>query len=95
MESGTLVVNQVVVCHWLFSFSHTKHTNRHSSSSTIAGVHFASDNIAGLNIGQEILAAKLPHYLSHKYGSNRRAVEEKIARVRFDWNEYTTGECFL
>lgn len=61
---------------------------------TIAGVHYPSDNIAGLNIGQEILSKLLPRYLNEKYGSDVALVEEKIANYRFDWMEYLTGECF-
>jgi hypothetical protein len=61
---------------------------------TIAGVHFPTDNIVGLNIGQEILANVLPGYLEQKYGSDRNAVSNKIAQLRFDWNDYSEGECF-
>jgi membrane-associated phospholipid phosphatase len=61
---------------------------------TIAGVHYPTDNIAGLNMGQEVLAKLLPRHLEAKYGANRRKVMEKIARLRFDWNEYLEGECF-
>ena len=61
---------------------------------TVAGVHYYSDTIAGLNIGQEILAQLLPGYLEEKYGSNPTVVADKIDTVRFDWNEYRTSECF-
>ena len=61
---------------------------------TVAGVHYPSDNIAGLNIGQEVLAQLLPFHLAETYGANRRLVREKINRVRFDWNDYLDGECF-
>ena len=61
---------------------------------TVAGVHFPSDNIDGLNLGQEILARKLPEYLSERYGSNPRVVREKIETLRFDWNEYLQSSCF-
>ena len=45
---------------------------------TVAGVHFPTDNIAGLNLGQEILAPRLPGYLAERYGSDPRVVCEKI-----------------
>ncbi len=61
---------------------------------TVAGVHYPSDNIAGLNIGQEILSQLLPRYLHDKYGSDVYAVQQKIEAIRFDWTEYLTGECF-
>ena len=61
---------------------------------TIAGVHYYTDDIAGLNIAQEILAQALPTHLEEKYGSNRQAVEEKVAMMRFDWNDYLTSDCF-
>jgi len=65
-----------------------------SYARTVAGVHYHTDNIAGLNIGQHILATKLPDHLVHRYGSDRDAVEEKLGRIRFDWMDYLDGECF-
>jgi len=61
---------------------------------TVAGVHFPQDNIAGLNLGQEILARKLPEYMAERYGSNPEAVRNKIATLRMDWNTYLEGPCF-
>lgn len=61
---------------------------------TIAGVHYPTDNIVGLQIGQEILAELLPDHLEHKYGADKDKVKEKIEQVRFDWNEYLNGDCF-
>merc|ERR1712038_1126785 len=40
---------------------------------TVAGVHYATDNSAGLNMGQAVLAAKLPSHLAEKYGANPEA----------------------
>ena len=60
---------------------------------TVAGVHYYTDTIAGLNIGQEVLARLLPGYLEEKYGSNPAAVAAKIERVRFDWNDYIDSDC--
>lgn len=56
---------------------------------TIAGVHYPSDNIAGLNMGQKVIAEELPMYLAEVYGANEEAVRAKIARLRFDWNTYS------
>ena len=61
---------------------------------TVAGVHFPQDNIAGLNLGQEILARKLPGYMAERYGSNPQSVRNKIATLRIDWNTYLEGPCF-
>jgi len=55
---------------------------------TVAGVHYHEDNIAGLNMGQEIIAEALPRILNEKYGSDEKAVLEKIAMYRFDWREF-------
>jgi len=52
---------------------------------TVAGVHYNSDNIAGLNLGQEVVADQLPEYLNRVYGSDMDAVKEKLNRMRFDW----------
>lgn len=62
---------------------------------TIAGVHFPTDNTAGLNLGQELLARKLPGYLAERYGSDPDAVRAKILQYRFNWEtDYFTGPCF-
>jgi len=60
---------------------------------TVAGVHYRDDNIAGLIIGQDIVARELPGYLRTKYGANAAKVREKISQYRFDWRE--TAERFL
>lgn len=60
---------------------------------TVAGVHYRSDNIAGLNLGQEILARRLPEYLAKRYGSNQEDVEKKIQSLRFDWNTFDQETC--
>ena len=60
---------------------------------TIAGVHFRGDNIAGLNLGQEIIAAKLPEYLSSRYGSNLTVVQQKVDSLRFDWRDFSDSDC--
>ena len=60
---------------------------------TVAGVHYYTDTIAGLNIGQEVLTRLLPGYLQEKYGSDPAVVAAKIERVRFDWNDYIDSDC--
>merc|ERR1739844_159112 len=37
---------------------------------TVAGVHYTTDNIAGLDLGQEVVAKALPKYLAYKYGAD-------------------------
>ncbi|KAI2491159.1 hypothetical protein MHU86_23417 [Fragilaria crotonensis] len=66
-----------------------------SFARTVAGVHYVSDNMAGLNLAQELIARLLPHYLNEKYGSSKRAVREKIALWRFDWNDFMDSDCAL
>merc|ERR1711862_1015531 len=51
---------------------------------TVAGVHYKNDNIAGLNMGQEVLAMELPRYLAKKYGADPIKVKRKIDTVRFN-----------
>ena len=60
---------------------------------TVAGVHYPTDNTAGLNLGQEILARKLPGYLAKVYGANPDVVARKIEEMRFDWNHYLESDC--
>lgn len=66
-----------------------------SYARTVSGVHFPTDNIAGLNIGQEIIARKLPGELKRMYGSNKSMVKEKIKTLRFDWNDFKSSDCFM
>jgi len=54
---------------------------------TVAGVHYRDDNIAGLKMGQEIVARELPQYLAFKYGADPIKVRQKIASFRFDWKQ--------
>lgn len=57
---------------------------------TVAGVHYDSDNRAGLMLGQQVVAKELPAFLFELFGSqiDRRRLEEKIVRHRFDWWGY-------
>ena len=60
---------------------------------TVAGVHYQTDNLAGLKLGQEILARLLPDYLHEKYGTSKTRVEAKIASLRFDWDDFLESDC--
>jgi membrane-associated phospholipid phosphatase len=60
---------------------------------TVAGVHFPGDNTAGLNLGQEVVASKLPEHLAHRYGSDPTIVRQKIDSLRFDWRDFLDSDC--
>ena len=60
---------------------------------TVAGVHYPTDNTAGLNLGQEILARKLPKYLAEVYGADPNVVSQKIESIRFNWEDYLKTDC--
>jgi hypothetical protein len=62
---------------------------------TVAGLHYPEDDIAGLNLGQEIVAQKLPEELNVKYGSDIEIVKAKIERLRFDWNDFKSSDCYI
>jgi membrane-associated phospholipid phosphatase len=59
----------------------------------VAGVHYKGDNIAGLNLGQKLLAEALPGHLAERYGANEAAARRKIATLRFDWNTFDPFTC--
>lgn len=52
------------------------------------GVHYPDDNIAGLNLAQEVLARALPQLLRDKYNANPFNVARKIRQNRFDWRNF-------
>eukprot|EP00549_Striatella_unipunctata_P022566 CAMPEP_0118700996 /NCGR_PEP_ID=MMETSP0800-20121206/16954_1 /TAXON_ID=210618 ORGANISM="Striatella unipunctata, Strain CCMP2910" /NCGR_SAMPLE_ID=MMETSP0800 /ASSEMBLY_ACC=CAM_ASM_000638 /LENGTH=568 /DNA_ID=CAMNT_0006601765 /DNA_START=65 /DNA_END=1771 /DNA_ORIENTATION=- len=64
-----------------------------SFARTVAGVHYRSDNIDGLNMGQEVLAGYLGEHLEKKYGADREWVDKKIEKMRFDWKDFDPWEC--
>ena len=64
-----------------------------SYARTVAGVHYTSDNIDGLNLGQEILAEFLKDHLVERYGANEANTQAKINAMRFDWNEFDPDNC--
>lgn len=60
---------------------------------TCAGVHYPTDNTAGLNLGQVIISEKLPAHLAAQYGSDPEKVQAKIDRLRFDWTKFDSFGC--
>ena len=64
-----------------------------SYARTVAGVHYPSDNIDGLNLGQEILAEYLKDHLVERYGANEVNTQAKIDANRFDWNDFDPDDC--
>lgn len=64
-----------------------------SFARSCAGVHYTSDKIAGLNLGQTKLAEKLPEHLATRYGSNPDVVRAKIEQLRFDWGDFDSRDC--
>ena len=65
-----------------------------ASFRTFAGVHYESDNMAGLALGQEVIRRELPGFLQEHYGSNPDAVTAKINSViaTHDWR--SSPSCF-
>ena len=61
---------------------------------TVAGVHYASDNIAGLMVGQEILAQKLPGYLNNEYGADFTLVKRAVEAAKYDWTKFESDDCW-
>lgn len=55
---------------------------------SFAGVHYDSDNRAGLMIGQNVVAKMLPEFLANVTGANKTKVEQKIEQYRTDWFAY-------
>jgi membrane-associated phospholipid phosphatase len=64
-----------------------------SYARTVAGVHYPIDNMAGLKLGQEIVARLLPDYLSKRYGSSKAQVRKKIKSLRFNWDTFLDSDC--
>jgi membrane-associated phospholipid phosphatase len=64
-----------------------------SFARTVAGVHYTTDNIAGLNLGQKVLADKLAGHLSEKYGADPQVVQQKVDSLIFDWNTFDPVTC--
>mmetsp|Transcript_35286 Transcript_35286/g.54178 ORF Transcript_35286/g.54178 Transcript_35286/m.54178 type:complete len:162 (+) Transcript_35286:154-639(+) len=60
---------------------------------TVAGVHYQMDNVAGLNMGQAVIAEKLEDHLVEKYGASRPDVRKKIGDKRTDWSIFDIWTC--
>jgi hypothetical protein len=59
---------------------------------TVAGVHFETDNIAGLKIGQMAIEAWLPEFLEKYAGADPEKVKAKIEAIRYDWDTHPALE---
>ena len=59
-----------------------------SFARTLAGVHYPTDNIAGLNMGQEIVARALPEYFNRRYDSAFIDVQNKVEQQKFRWESF-------
>ena len=55
---------------------------------TAAGVHFETDNLAGLEIGQQAMEKWLPDFLAQYAGADPDRVRDKIAKVRRNWDDH-------
>lgn len=66
-----------------------------ATSRSLAGVHYESDNLAGLALGEEVVARELPDFLAQFASSPeeaaqiRSATKAKIAKIRQDHNWLT------
>lgn len=60
---------------------------------TAAGVHYPSDNIAGLNMGQLVVADHLTEYLATRWNAPRPRVRAKIEKYLVDWNLFDHRTC--
>ena len=64
-----------------------------SYARTVAGVHYPTDNIVGLNLGQEMLADLLVDHLVDRYDADEQAARDKVRSMRFDWNDFDPLTC--
>jgi len=61
---------------------------------TVAGVHYTSDNIAGLNLGQRLITRALPDHLTENFGApNKAAIYDKMEKLLFDWATFDPESC--
>ena len=59
--------------------------------STITGIHYVRNNIAGLSIGQRIIREKkLPGFLEEIYGYKYGKVKKRLKALFFDWNTFNS-----
>lgn len=59
-----------------------------ASFRTVAGVHFETDNLAGLEIGQQAIEAWLPDFLAQCAGADPDVIRAKIEKIRYDWSKH-------
>jgi membrane-associated phospholipid phosphatase len=64
-----------------------------SFARTVAGMHYPTDNLAGLNLGQHLVALVLPQHLATEYGANLTAAQAKVDRFRFHWDSFNPVTC--
>jgi hypothetical protein len=60
---------------------------------TVSGVHYPTHNIAGLNLGQQIMAEQLGNHFERKYGSDCNEVQAKIDGVWLNWANFNPETC--
>jgi hypothetical protein len=65
-----------------------------SYARTVAGVHYRTDNEAGLMVGQEILYQTLPFYLHDVYGADMDEVKALADEKKYDWTKFTESDCY-
>ena len=58
---------------------------------TVAGVHYQQDNLAGLNIAQQIIREQLPDMMAEKYGYNSALLASKVEALSFDWSTFDSA----
>merc|ERR1719192_1227123 len=61
----------------------------------VAGVHYHSDNLAGLKLGQTIMRALLPEFLAETFGVSEVVVANKLASTMHDWDDFETSDCYV
>ena len=61
-----------------------------SYARTIAGVHYKQDNLAGLNMGKEVIRLDIAKYLHDHFDADEAAAQAKADAIAasFDWNNY-------
>ena len=73
---------QVLLTDWAVSYART-----------IAGVHYPTDNVAGLMMGQYVIADKLADYLVTRWNAPRNRVLKKIKSKLVNWAQFDHRTC--
>ena len=55
-------------------------------------MHYESDNLAGLKIGQTVIEEWLPGFLEQYAGADPEKVKAKIAQIKYDWDQHPALE---